>query len=93
MAERKIKVNLPGTGPVEATLVQIIESVDRWTEVKLDDGSLLRIKPVVVSVARIDGKYDPEGNPLYVLQANQVMTAICPEHLLQSAISKDPKVQ
>ncbi len=93
MPERKVKVNVPGLGLVDGTEVQILESLDRWTEVKLDDGTTLRVKPIVVSVARIDGRYDQNGNPMYALQASQAMTANSPDHLRQQVVTKDPKVQ
>jgi hypothetical protein len=84
MAERKVKVNLPGVGMVDGTPVQILESVDRWSEIKLEDGTTLRLKPVVLSVNRIDGRYDNEGNPMYAVQAGQAMTANAPDHLRKS---------
>jgi hypothetical protein len=46
-----------------------------------------------MKVIRIDGRYDPQGNPLYALQGGQVMTVVsAPEHLRQNAAQK-PKVQ
>ena len=83
--DRKIKVNLPGVGLVEGVQIQVLESVERWSEIKLEDGTVLRIKPVVMSVTRIDGRYDNEGNPMYAVQAGQAMVANAPDHLRQSA--------
>lgn len=81
MTERKVKVTLPNLGAVDATPVQVVESTERWSDVKLDDGTTLRIKPVVMAVSRIDGHYDQEGNPMYAVQAGQAMTANAPDHL------------
>ena len=83
MPGRKVKLNLPNVGLVEGTEVEVLESVDRWSEIKLDDGTVLRIKPVTMSVARIDGHYDAVGNPMYVVQAQQVMSVTAPEKLRQ----------
>lgn len=83
MPEKRVKVNVPGMGLVDGTEVQIIESVDRWTDVKLNDGTTLRLKPVVMSVVRIEGRYDDSGNPMYAVQAGQAMTADAPEILRQ----------
>jgi hypothetical protein len=81
MPERK-KMNIPGLGAVEGTDVALVESVERWTELKLEDGSVLRIKPIVMSVMRIEGQYDPQDNPMYAIQAGQTMVvASAPEHL------------
>ena len=73
--------------------VQVTESVERWSELKLDDGSVLRVKPVVVSVTRLDGHYDPLGNPMYALQAGATMAiGSVPDHLRQQGPDA-PKVQ
>ncbi len=91
MPERRVKVTLPGIGLVEGSEVEVLESTERWSDVKLADGTTLRIKPVVVSVTRVDGRYDPQGNPLYAIQATQAMSANAPDHLRQGTEVK--KVQ
>jgi hypothetical protein len=82
---RKVKVALPNLGIVEGTEVRILETTERFTDIKLDDGTTLRLKPVVMSVTRLDGRYDPQGNPMYAVQAGQAMTADVPDHLRQGA--------
>jgi hypothetical protein len=83
MAEKATKVEVPGAaGLVDAFEVSVSESTERWTEIRLDDGSVLRLKPVVLSALRLVDRFDPDGNPLYLLKVNQVMTvASAPEHL------------
>ena len=86
MPERKTRVPLAGPGGaitlVDAVDVVVSESTERWTEIHLEDGSTIRIKPVVLGAARIEGQYDNEGNPMYYLKVNQVMTvASSPDHL------------
>jgi hypothetical protein len=81
LAEKKTKVQMP-SGLADAVEVAVYESTERWTEVKLEDGSIIRLKPVVVAAARVDGQYDQEGNPAYALKVSQVMVvASAPEHL------------
>jgi len=81
MPENKRKVTLP-TGIVEGMDVPIKESTERWSEITLEDGTTLRIKPNVMAVTRIDGQYDNEGNPMYALMSNQTMTVSnVPAHL------------
>ncbi len=52
---------------------------EHWNEYLLDDGTLVRIKLVATEILRVDGHYDAEGNPLYILNSTNVMTAIAPE--------------
>jgi hypothetical protein len=67
---------------VEGFDVPIVESTERWTEVKLEDGSILRLKPTIVSAVRLPGEWDPQGNPMYALMANNAMVvAESPDHL------------
>jgi len=62
--------------------VPIVESTERWTEVKLEDGSILRVKPTVMAAARIEGQFDQDGNPMYALRTTQtMMVSSTPEHL------------
>lgn len=78
-----VKVTLPD-GVFDAVEVPVTETTERWTDVKLDDGSVLRIKPVVLSVARIKGRFDPEGNPLYATKTGcTMMVAVVPDELKQ----------
>lgn len=88
MPEKRTKVPLPNGQTADGLEVTIKETTERWSEVTLEDGATLRLKPNVLSVVRIDGQYDPEGNPLYVLKSNQVMmVANVPAHLRRGAIT------
>jgi len=87
VAEKKAKIQVPNVGFVDAVEVEITESSERWTEVKLADGTTIRTKPVILTVFRVDGHYDQDGNPIYQIKANQVMTASAPDHLKKGAPS------
>lgn len=78
-----IKVPIPPDGKiVEGIEIPIVETIERWTEVKLEDGSTLRIRPSVVTVIWIPGQFDHEGNPMYALKAATTMVvANAPEKL------------
>jgi hypothetical protein len=52
----------------EATEVLVKESIERWTELTLEDGSTLLLKAQPVVIARLNNKYDAEGRPLYWIQ-------------------------
>jgi hypothetical protein len=86
MAERKTQLPFPTpTSPlVDGIEVAVRESTERWTDIVLEDGTSLRLKPSVLSAVRIIGQYDPEGNPVYALRAGQIMiVASAPENLKQ----------
>ena len=85
MAEKRTQVELPGSGLVDAVEVEVAESTERWTDITLTDGSTIRLKTVVLGVLRIEGQYDPDGNPLYQLKVNQVMVASAPPGLKKGA--------
>jgi hypothetical protein len=84
MAEHKIRAQFPPQGGpiVDASDVPIQESTERWTDIHLEDGTHLRLKVNALSAVRIDGQWDAEGNPIYLLKSNQMMVlASTPEAL------------
>lgn len=71
----------PGFAPVE-----IEETTERWSEIRLKDGAVLRIKPIIVGADRVEGQFDPEGNPLYRLKSSVIMVVqSAPESLRRKA--------
>lgn len=85
MAEKKTTVQLPN-GTFEGFEVPVLESTERWTEIALEDGTKLRVKPTVLAAIRVTGQYDQEGNPMYALKSSQVMmVSSAPEHLRKGA--------
>jgi hypothetical protein len=83
MPERKTKIVVPpGNTPTEGFDVPVEESTERWSELILEDKSILRVKPVIAGVVRVSGQFDPDGNPLYVLRGSIMMTVVeVPENL------------
>jgi hypothetical protein len=76
MAERKTKVQVVPGGPlVNGMEVPVEESTERWSEYKLEDGSIIRLKQVLLEIIRTEG-YDPEGNPMYVVRAQPVLSVV-----------------
>lgn len=77
VTERKQKIQLvPGGPSVDAVEVSVDESSEKWSEYKLSDGSRIRLKQVLMEVSRVDGTFDQEGNPLYVIKAQPVMAVV-----------------
>lgn len=54
---------------------------EHWNEYLIDDGSLLKLKPVVTEVLRVEGQYDAAGNPAYLVQSTNVVAVDAPEEL------------
>jgi hypothetical protein len=82
MAEKKVKMALPSGQIVDGVEVPVEETVERWSDIKLQDGTSLRIKMTVVSAVRADNDYDPLGQPFYSINMTPVIAvAEIPEHL------------
>ncbi len=75
MAERKTKVNV-GDRILNGFEVPIESSNERWSEFKLEDGTLIRAKINVVAVVRVEGEYDINGNPLYTMNMVPVIAIL-----------------
>jgi hypothetical protein len=76
VADRRTKVQLvPGVPPVDGVEVPVDESSEKWSEYKLEDGTTIRLKQVLMEVIRT-GQYDPEGNPLYAIKAQPVLLVV-----------------
>ena len=76
MAERKTKVQVVPGGPlVDGVEVPVEESSEKWSEYKLADGTTIRLKQVLMEIIRTEG-YDPDGNPLYVVKAQPVLSVV-----------------
>lgn len=67
MVERMTKVTLPTGQIADGVEVPIEESNERWSEIKLEDGTIIRVKLSMVSVVRVPGQYDQVGNPMYIM--------------------------
>lgn len=79
--ERKRMVQLPGVGEVEAEAIPFRGNVEHWNEYLLDDGTVVRMKAVVTEIVRVDGHYDDQGNPAYVVFSANVTHVSSPEEL------------
>jgi hypothetical protein len=88
--ERKVKVPMPPSGAMtDGFDVPVVESTERWTEIKLEDGSILRIKASVLSAIRVQGQFDNDGNPMYALKSNISMVVVdAPDNLKRGYVPK-----
>jgi hypothetical protein len=68
-------VNPDGSTSQEiGTLMEVSDSKEPWSDYTLEDGTKIRIKQTLVSVAKLDGKTAPNGDPVYAVQSQQTMS-------------------
>lgn len=76
MVDRKTKAQLVPGGPlVDGVEVPVDESSEKWSEYKLEDGTTIRLKQVLMEVIRTV-QYDPEGNPVYAIKTQPVLSVV-----------------
>jgi hypothetical protein len=80
---RRRKLRRPDGTEVDVVELSFQNTREYWNEYLLDDGSILKLKPVATEVFRVEGQYDAEGNPVYVLKSRNVVVVSPPEELRQ----------
>ena len=75
MPEKKIKLPV-GSVEIEATEVPVKERNEAVNEYQLEDGSVIRVVNVATQIIRLDGTFDSDGNPIYVVRTGNVVTTI-----------------
>jgi hypothetical protein len=66
---------------VDATELSFQNVREYWNEYLLDDGTIIKLKPVATEVFRVDDQYDPQGNPVYVLQSTNILVVNVPDEM------------
>ena len=80
MENDKVLIQFGGR-EVAATPIDVNQSSELWNHYLLEDGTTLKMKLVLTKVLRVDGEFDPEGNPVYVMQSTNVTAISAPKHL------------
>jgi len=57
----------------QAEDVEIVEEKEHWNAYKLKDGSEIRLKLIVTGIKRLTTKWQPDGNPVYLVNSQNVM--------------------
>ena len=65
--------------------VDVLEAKEVWSEYRLADGTVLRIKPVMITVSRIEGEHTLDGDPVYNMKSTLVTDVRAPQELKKSA--------
>lgn len=71
----------PGGEMFDAELVEVQSSQESWSQYLLGDGTSLKVKVVVTEVWRADGKFDNEGNPMYIVKSGNILVVNAPDNL------------
>ena len=75
------------TGPdgkqMDTAPVDVNESIERWSEYELADGSKVKIKQVLTSIERVIDYFDAVGNPVYVVSAQPVVAVTVVDEALK----------
>jgi len=66
---------------VDATIVDFEVDKENFSTYILHDGTTLKIKPVLLEVLRMDGVYQPNGDPVYGVNAQQVVAVVANESM------------
>ena len=66
---------------VDATEIDFQTRKEDWNEYQLMDGSTIKMKLVVAEIFRVDGRYDNERNPVYVVKSNNILIVRSPDNL------------
>lgn len=66
---------LPIEALVGSTTLDFNEIEENWNTYNLSDGTTLKVKLVLRGVKRLN-KYEPDGNPIYVINSINVVRAL-----------------
>lgn len=73
MAEMQVQITPQDI--MEGEDVDFQEERERWNVYKLSDGTTLKVRIIVTGVKRLK-KFRPDGEPLYIIQSQNVVRAL-----------------
>jgi hypothetical protein len=57
---------------LSSTEVEVLEAKEAWSEYRLADGTVLRVKPIMIAVSRVDDAESANGEPVYNIKSTLV---------------------
>jgi hypothetical protein len=54
------------------TEVEVVESREVWSEYRLADGIVLRVKPIMIAISRVEDARGAEGEPVYTMKSTLI---------------------
>jgi hypothetical protein len=76
---KRVELKL-GDKTVEGTLVDFDTVREEYNSYKLSDGSTIRMKTVVTNIIRTE-EFTPTGEPVYIVNSQNVLVADVPDQL------------
>ncbi|HXC27757.1 MAG TPA: hypothetical protein VNV38_07355 [Stellaceae bacterium] len=52
--------------------VEVLEAREAWSEYQLADGTVLRIKPIMIAITRVEGADATNGEPVYNMKSTLI---------------------
>jgi hypothetical protein len=52
--------------------VEVLEAKEAWSEYRLADGTILRVKPIMIAISRLDEADAATGEPVYNMKSTLV---------------------
>jgi hypothetical protein len=80
---RRVELKV-GDKSIEGTLVDFETVREEYNSYKLSDGSMIRMKTVVTNIIRTE-EFTPTGEPIYVVNSQNVLVADVPDGLKKPA--------
>ena len=75
--KQKMSVQTPqGSQIKDCVLVEIVDAKEAPLKYTLEDGSVLTIRHLVQEIWRVEGEYDQENNPMYVIKAANMVNIL-----------------
>lgn len=71
--------------------VEIVSVKELWSECRLKDGTILRLRPVVADVRRARNQFNELGEPIYIIKTAIITTAKSPKRLHKKPTRKTAK--
>jgi len=83
-ARKKVTASLFSQPPIDVgrtVEVTVKNAIERETVFTLSDGTKLHAKVIAPSITRSLEKYNPNGDPVYLIQAGLILKTVVPKRL------------
>ena len=76
----KVQVDYQGKKVTGQTVEFDVEK-ENWNIYSLEDGTKLRMRSVVAQLIRLENEYNQQGDPVYLVNSQNIVSADVPDHL------------